>query len=199
MSVVWAHVSLWEHATDLVWWSYYSHLWIGRTKRSGKLRGICVSSYLGKLFCSILNQRLLEYIVSLNILHKSQIGILPSNRTADHVFTLRTLRDKYVHNHNEKIYACFVDFKEILVKFFRFLQSFVFIGHNDFNRSSDFQAHCDNMRKSTEKKIVTNAIPGVPTVPAAKNIWLGKFLCLYLLLWNTQRVVMSQTRERRIR
>ena len=85
MSVVWAHVSLWEHATDLVWWSYYSHLWIGRTKRSGKLRGICVSSYLEKLFCSILNQRLLEYIVSLNILHKSQIGILPSNRTADHV------------------------------------------------------------------------------------------------------------------
>ena len=113
MSVVWAHVSLWEHATDLVWWSYYSHLWIGRTKRSGKLRGICVSSYLGKLFCSILNQRLLEYIVSLNILHKSQIGILPSNRTADHVFALRTLRDKYVHNHNEKIFACFVDFKKV--------------------------------------------------------------------------------------
>ena len=110
--MVWAHVSLCEHATDLVWWSYYSHLWIGRTKRSGKLRGICVSSYLGKLFCSILNQRLLEYIVSLNILHKSQIGILPRNRTADHVFTLRTLRDKYVHNHNEKIYACFVDFQK---------------------------------------------------------------------------------------
>ena len=57
-------------------------------------RGICVSSCLGKLFCSILNQRLLEYIVSLNILHKSQIGFLPNNRTADHVFTLRTLIDK---------------------------------------------------------------------------------------------------------
>ena len=56
--------------------------------------------------------RLLEYIVVLNILHKSQIGFLPNNRTADHVFTLRTLIDKYVHNHNEKIYACFVDFKK---------------------------------------------------------------------------------------
>ena len=62
--------------------------------------------------CSILSQRLLEYIVSLSILHKSQIGFLPNNRTADHVFTLRTLIDKYVHNHNEKIYACFVDFKK---------------------------------------------------------------------------------------
>ena len=33
-----------------------------------------------------------------------------------------------------------------------------------------------------EKKNVTNAIPGVPTVPAAKNNGLGKFLCLYLRL-----------------
>lgn len=30
-------------------------------------RGICVSSCLGKLFCSILNQRLLEYVASNNI------------------------------------------------------------------------------------------------------------------------------------
>ena len=78
--------------------------------------GICVSSCLGKLFCSILNQRLLEDIVSLNILQKSQIGFLPNNRRADHVFTLRTLIDKYVHNHNEKIYACFVDFKKALTR-----------------------------------------------------------------------------------
>ena len=63
--------------------------------------------------CSILSQRLLEYIVSLNILHKSQIGFLPNNRTADRVFTLRTLIDEYVHNHNEKIYASvFVDYKK---------------------------------------------------------------------------------------
>ena len=39
-------------------------------------RGICVSSCLGKLFCSILNQRLLEHVESLEILHKSQIGFL---------------------------------------------------------------------------------------------------------------------------
>ena len=37
---------------------------------------------------------------------------MPNNRTADHVFTLRTLIDKYVHNHNGKIYACFVDFRK---------------------------------------------------------------------------------------
>ena len=58
-------------------------------------RGICASGCLGKLFCSILNQRLMEHMNSLNILHNSQIGFLPNNRTADHVLTLRTLIDKY--------------------------------------------------------------------------------------------------------
>ena len=57
-------------------------------------RGI---SCLGKLFCSVLNQRLVEHVNSLNILHNSQIGFSPNNRTADHVLTLRTLIDKYVH------------------------------------------------------------------------------------------------------
>jgi len=56
-------------------------------------RGICISSCLGKLFCSILNRRLLEHVQSLDILHKSQTGFLANNRTADHVRTLRTLID----------------------------------------------------------------------------------------------------------
>ena len=37
---------------------------------------------------------------------------LANNRTANHVLTLRTLIDKYVHCHKEKIYACFVDFRK---------------------------------------------------------------------------------------
>ena len=74
-------------------------------------RGIFVSSCLGKLFFSVLNQRLLEHVFSLNILHKSQIGFLPTNRTSDHLLTLRTLIDKYVHCHSENVYACFVDYK----------------------------------------------------------------------------------------
>ena len=75
-------------------------------------RGICISSCLGKLFCSILNQRLLDHVKSLDILHKSQIGFLANNRTADHVLRLRTLIDKYVHGHQTKVYACFVDFRK---------------------------------------------------------------------------------------
>ena len=49
--------------------------------------GTCVSSCLGKLFCSILKQRLLKYVNSLNILHKSQIGSYhekPNSRPRSH-------------------------------------------------------------------------------------------------------------------
>ena len=45
-------------------------------------------------------------------LHKSQIGFVSKNRTSDHLLTLRTLIDKYVHCHGEKVYACFVDFRK---------------------------------------------------------------------------------------
>ena len=65
-------------------------------------RGICVSSCLGKLFCSILNQRLIDYVASLNILHKSQIGFLPTNRTTDHVY-LQVLIYSKLHEKNHVI------------------------------------------------------------------------------------------------
>ena len=76
-------------------------------------RGICISSSLGKFFCSILNNRLMTYTEEKNIIHPSQIGFIPGNRTADHILTLKTLHDNFVKPHtNKKIYACFVDFKK---------------------------------------------------------------------------------------
>ncbi len=66
--------------------------------------GICVSSSLGKFFCSVLNSRLTNFVQYKDILHPSQIGFIPGNRTADHIFTLKTLHDKYINqNNNEKI------------------------------------------------------------------------------------------------
>ena len=57
---------------------------------------ICISSCLGKLFCSILNNRLLNFSQKHNIIHHSQIGFLPGHHTSDHIFALKTLIDKHV-------------------------------------------------------------------------------------------------------
>lgn len=70
-------------------------------------------SCLGKLFCCILNDRLLEFVKTNNTLHPSQIGFVPGNRTSDHIFSLRTLIDKYVLNTTKgKLFGCFVDFRK---------------------------------------------------------------------------------------
>ena len=80
-----------------------------KKKDPNNYRGICVSSCLGRLFCTILNDRILNYTTENDIIHP-QIGFFPGNRTADHIFTLRTLHEKYVLNSNRgKLYLCSVD------------------------------------------------------------------------------------------
>lgn len=76
-------------------------------------RGITVSSNLGKLFCSIINDRLVGFIQENKILNNCQIGFMPKKRTADHIYTLQTLIQKHVHQTKQgKIFGCFIDFKK---------------------------------------------------------------------------------------
>ena len=85
----------------------------GNSLDPSNYRGICVSSCMGKLFCSILNTRLACYTKEKKSIHPTQIGFISRNRTADHILTLKTLHDKYVkQSENGKIYACFVDLKK---------------------------------------------------------------------------------------
>ena len=81
-------------------------------------RGICISSCLGKLFCSILNTKLLNFSNNRNILHRYQIGFSPGHRTSDHILNLRTLIDQHVtHSSRGKLYTCFVDSIRRLTQF----------------------------------------------------------------------------------
>ncbi len=67
-------------------------------------RGICVSSDLGKLFCSIINTRLVHFLTEHDVLSKS---------LTDHIFTLSSsshlqcvaLIDKYINQNKNKIFA----------------------------------------------------------------------------------------------
>ncbi len=76
-------------------------------------RGICVSSNLGKLFSSILNNRIVNFLNEHNVLSPCQIGFLPNYRTTDHIYTLHTLINKHVkQTKNGKMFAYFIDFKK---------------------------------------------------------------------------------------
>ena len=75
-------------------------------------RGISLTSCFGKLFLSILNNRLMTFTIKRNFLSQSQLGFLPGNRTADAHIILHNLIRKYCHKNNSKIYSCFVDFSK---------------------------------------------------------------------------------------
>ena len=59
-------------------------------------RGITITSNLGKLFNTILNNRLDKFLKQNNLIHTAQIGFTKHARTTDHCFILKTLVDNIV-------------------------------------------------------------------------------------------------------
>ena len=70
-------------------------------------RPICVTSCLSKLFCLKLNERLTLFINKCEIMNVNQIGFKEKCRTADRLFTLKTLINKHVHNTRNDCIRCF--------------------------------------------------------------------------------------------
>ena len=77
-----------------------------------KYRGICISSVLLKILCTLLNNRIQEHCLQFSVINKNQIGFRKNHRTVDHLLTLRAVVKKYVTIGKKKLFACFVDFKK---------------------------------------------------------------------------------------
>ena len=75
-------------------------------------RGITIMTCIGKLFNSVLNNRLDEYLNENKIISETQIGFKKKARTTDHMFVLRTLIEKYTKQCNARLFTCFIDFKK---------------------------------------------------------------------------------------
>ena len=75
-------------------------------------RGICISSALLKIVCSLINNRIQSFCTKHNLIDSNQIGFKRNHRTSDHLLTLKTIVKKYVTIGKKKLFACFVDFKK---------------------------------------------------------------------------------------
>ena len=73
-------------------------------------RGITVTSAIGKVFNSVLNNRLEQFLTKNNVINECQLGFTKAARTSDHMFILKTILDKYCNSKDGRVYACFVDF-----------------------------------------------------------------------------------------
>ena len=75
-------------------------------------RGISLMSCMGKLFFSILNNRLTTFANEKNLLAESQLGFTQGTRTSDPLIILHNLIQKYCYRKKKKLYCCFVDFSK---------------------------------------------------------------------------------------
>ena len=78
----------------------------------GNFRGISVSSCLGKLFNSLLRNRLEDKCVKESIIHKCQASGKEGARTSDHLLVFKHLIDKYVKHEKRKLFVAFFDLKK---------------------------------------------------------------------------------------
>ena len=83
----------------------------GDIKQPENYRPITLLNCLGKLFTSIVNQRLTEYIESNNLLNHNQCGFRRIHSTVDNIFVLHILSE-YYKTRRTKLFCAFIDFQK---------------------------------------------------------------------------------------
>jgi hypothetical protein len=83
----------------------------GDTNDPDNYRGISLLNISGKIYSSILNKRMTEWVEANEILNDSQAGFRKGYSAVDHMFTLMAVVQKQL-THNQKLYAAFVDFSK---------------------------------------------------------------------------------------
>ena len=68
-------------------------------------------SCIGKLFTSVINERLYNYLTQANLLGSEQAGFRAKHSTLDHIFALQILSNFYINN-GKQLYCAFVDYSK---------------------------------------------------------------------------------------
>ena len=100
---------------------YFPHSWStgciipvfkkGNANDADNYRGITLVSCLGKLFTSVINERLLKFDQENDIITDAQFGFRKDMSTIDAAFILQFLINRTLKN-KKRLYCCFVDYKK---------------------------------------------------------------------------------------
>lgn len=90
----------------------------GDPKDATNYRPITILSCLGKLFTSVLNQRLSTFLETSNILEENQAGFRKGYSCSDHIFTLYSLIE-LMKKRKQKLFCAFIDFSQAFDKVWR--------------------------------------------------------------------------------
>ena len=85
----------------------------GDKSDANNYRGITILSCLGKLFTSVINDRLTKFADESKLINENQTGFRKSYSTLNHIFLLNNIIDILVKNaKGKKLFCAFVDYKK---------------------------------------------------------------------------------------
>lgn len=74
-------------------------------------RGITLLSCLGKLFTSVLNDRLTKFSEATGLIEENQTGFRKGYSTIDHIFLMKNVIDMFL-NKKKKLFCAFIDYRK---------------------------------------------------------------------------------------
>ena len=122
-------------------------------------RGLAINSCFGKLFTTILNNRLKTFVTKNNTIDKHQIGFTEKSQTIDHMLVIKTLADKYKHE-GKKLFLGFVDFRKAYDTVWRDGLFFKLLSNGINGRFSKSLKACTEIRKWVSK-LATSELPSL--------------------------------------
>lgn len=84
----------------------------GDSNNTDNYRGISLLNIISKCYTSILNTRLYSWLEQDKKICEEQAGFRKNYSTTDHIFTLYSVVQKYLHKKGQKLYVAFVDFRK---------------------------------------------------------------------------------------
>ena len=85
----------------------------GDSKDPDNYRGITLLSCLGKLFTSVINNRLNKYADKIHLINENQAGFRKKYSTTDHIFLLKNIIDLHLkQKRGKKLYCAFIDYRK---------------------------------------------------------------------------------------
>ena len=88
----------------------------GDREDPGNYRGITLLSVVGKVFCKILNNRLVQFLDKEGALHEGQAGFRLNRGCMDNVYTLNEIVQGRLRE-DKKTYAFFLDNRKLMILF----------------------------------------------------------------------------------
>ena len=85
----------------------------GETNDPDNYRGITLLSCLGKLFTSVINERLNKFADKISLINENQAGFRKKYSTTDHIFLLKNVIDLHLkQNNGTKLFCAFIDYRK---------------------------------------------------------------------------------------